>query len=310
MATAFLFPGQGSQSTGMLHQLPAHKAVDLTMEEASTVLLKDVQELDTSAALGSTIAVQLALLVSGVAMARVLIEEVGRPEYVAGHSVGAFGAAVASKVLSFPDALKLVELRARLMETSFPVGYGMGVITGIPNNLIQQITEDMRCRGGEVFVGNINALQQTVISGSRDSINEVFRAVYVMGARKTEWLQVPVPSHCPLLESVSQRLDEALKDIPMIEPEIPYAANTTARLLYTAKAIRNDLVQSIVKPVLWFDAATMLYERGARLFVEMPPGSVLTNLASQAFPSARAVSSSTMRLDSLIYLLNTIDIIE
>jgi malonate decarboxylase epsilon subunit len=303
MSTAFLFPGQGSQSSGMLHRLPAHQAVDLTLTEASEVLQRDVFELDTPAALSSTVAVQLALLISGVAMARVLMQEGGVPDYVAGHSVGVFGAAVASSVMSFYDALHLVKLRASLMERLFPTGYGMGVIVGLDPWKVQQITEEFVSKGEEIFVANLNAAQQVAIAGKREGVVQALHAAHKLGARKAELLQVPVPSHCTLLEPVAKQVLDMMNLISMTDPQIPYAANTTARILHTAESIRNDIAQSIASPVLWHDATTILYERGTRLFVEMCPGHVLTDLACKAFPSARSVAAHGMRLDSLLYLM-------
>jgi malonate decarboxylase epsilon subunit len=302
MSITFLFPGQGSQASGMLHQLPVHKAVDTTMEEASTALQMDVLELDTSDAMRSTVAVQLALLISGVAMARILNQEMVNPSYVAGHSVGAFGAAVTSGVLRFQDALHLVKQRASLMEELFPSGYGMGVIIGIQPLRAHQIIEIVNRAGEKVFIANRNSSEQVTITGKLEGIEQALRLARESGARKAQLLQVSVPSHCPLLDPVAKMLGSAMEQISMEDPLIPYVANTTARLLYTAADIRNDLTQSVTRPVLWHDAATLLYERGTRLFIEMPPGHALSDLACQAFPAARSVAASRMRLDSIIYL--------
>ena len=130
MTVAFLFPGQGSQSAGMLHQLPQHAEVTRTLQEASDVLGRDVGALDNAESLRSTAAVQETLLIAGVATARALMAEQVRPVAVAGMSIGAFGAAVACGTLSFADALPLVRLRGELMQKSFPSGYGLAVIEG------------------------------------------------------------------------------------------------------------------------------------------------------------------------------------
>lgn len=128
MSVAFLFPGQGSQHQNMLHELPKHPEVERTIEEASNVLGRNALELDTKQALKSTVSVQLSLLISGVAIARVLKSEGAVPDIVAGHSIGSFSAAVVSGALEFLDAVSVVELRGKLMEKSYPLNYGMGVI--------------------------------------------------------------------------------------------------------------------------------------------------------------------------------------
>lgn len=303
LATAFLFPGQGAQSPGMLHRLPDHQVVKATIAEASSVLRTDALELDTAAALDSTVNIQLALLISGVAMARVLMHESESPAYVAGHSVGAFGAAVVSEAVSLRDALGLVQLRARMMEQAFPSGYGMGVISGCSPSQIRQLADEARSRGEQVFAANYNAAQQVVITGKLEGIGQVLRAAQNRGARQAKLLKVPVPSHCPLLEPVARRLEDALSRIPVSAPKIPCTANTTARLLQTADGIRNDLAYSVASPVMWHDAVTQLYERGTRLFIEMPPGQVLTSLAKQSCSSACSVASDGVRLDTLLYLI-------
>src|SRR3984885_3990737 len=128
MSISFLFPGQGSQSPGMLKRLPQHNAVEMTLREASEILSRDMSELDSEAALESTVSVQLSLFIAGVAAARTLEAEEVMPEAVAGLSVGAFAAAVVCGSLPFADGIAIVKQRAHLMETSFPSGYGMSAI--------------------------------------------------------------------------------------------------------------------------------------------------------------------------------------
>src|SRR5271154_3563394 len=155
MTIAFLFPGQGSQSAGLLHQLPQHSEVTRTIDEASAVLGLDSAALDTAEALQSTAAVQQALLIAGVATARALMAEQVHPAVVAGMSIGAFGAAVACGTLSFADALPLVRLRGELMETAFPSGYGLAAIEGLNEVQVEGIVERIGTAAFPAYVSNI-----------------------------------------------------------------------------------------------------------------------------------------------------------
>ena len=166
MTVAFLFPGQGSQSAGLLHHLPQHAEVTRTIHEASDVLGLDLDSLDNAEALHSTAAVQTALLIAGVATARALMAEQVHPAAVAGMSIGAFGAAVACGTLSFADALPLVRLRGELMETAFPSGYGLAAIEGLDEVQMEGIVERTRTAELPVYISNINAPRQIVVAGS------------------------------------------------------------------------------------------------------------------------------------------------
>ncbi|SCW31733.1 malonate decarboxylase epsilon subunit [Paenibacillus tianmuensis] len=303
MSVVFLFPGQGSQQTEMLHQLPDHPAIEATFHEASEVLKEDVYTLDSEKSLSSTIAVQLALLISGVAAARALQAEGASPDWVAGHSVGAFSAAVISNVLEFKDALQLVKLRATLMENAYPRGYGMGVVAGLHERRLFEIIQKEFTREEPVYMANLNAPQQITVAGAIAGLERVFASARLSGARMARLLNVSVPSHCPLLNRVSEELMVALERTALREPTVPYAANVNARTLKNAAAIRKDLALSVAKPVRWHDATTLLYERGARLFVEMSPGHVLTDLAAAAFPNARSISFSKSGLEDAKILI-------
>ncbi|MFC7395323.1 malonate decarboxylase subunit epsilon [Scopulibacillus cellulosilyticus] len=292
MGTAFLFPGQGSQYPGMLHDLPEHSIIEKTVQEASDVLKQDVLLLDTSEQLKSTVAVQICLLVSGVSIVRLLQEESAHPDMAAGHSVGAFGAAVTANVLSFQDALALVKRRGELMEQAYPKGYGMGVVLGMQEKQLSNILCQIHTPENPVYIANLNSSSQMTIAGELSALKKVFEAVKEVGARKVHMLNVSVPSHCPLLKSVSGELSKILDEVSLKHPDIPYAGNRTARPLRTKEAIKEDLASSVSHPVRWHEATTVLFELGARLYVEMIPGRVLTNLAKEAFPEARAVSVS------------------
>ncbi|MEW9503171.1 malonate decarboxylase subunit epsilon [Jeotgalibacillus marinus] len=287
---AFLFPGQGSQKPALLNDLSTCTAVENVLETATASLNESVFNFHSKESLASTKAVQLSLLTAGVATFKAFEMEGVTPDFVAGHSVGAFSAAVAAGVIEFKDALKIVKLRGELMEQAYPEGYGMGVVLGIERNKLQSLIADHFDAKYPVYMANQNAPDQLTISGALPGIQEVIDDAREKGARSSSMLNVRTPSHCPLLASVSHDLTEALHDITIHRPVIPYAGNRKARLLYDPIDIRLDLAESVSSAVQWHDASTVLYEKGARLFIEMPPGTVLSRLAAKAFPDARVLS--------------------
>jgi malonate decarboxylase epsilon subunit len=290
MTVAFLFPGQGAQSEDLLHHLPQHAEVTRTIAEASEVLGLDMHTLDNAQAQHSTASVQLGLLVAGVATARALTAECVLPGAVAGMSVGAFGAAVACDTLSFADALRLVRLRGELMQAAFPSGYGLAAIVGLDEVRVESLVERVRTAERPVYVSNINAPRQIVVAGSEAALSAVTTLAIRHGARRVDRLAVSVPSHCPLLQPVADRLTRAIAILPLRPPAMPYVSNRGGRALQDADAIREDLATNVAHPVRWYDTLEVLRELGATLFLEMAPGHVSTHLVVQLLPGVRAVS--------------------
>jgi malonate decarboxylase epsilon subunit len=290
MTVAFLFPGQGSQSAGLLHDLPAHPEVTRTLHEASSVLGLELDALDNAESLHSTAAVQQALLIAGVATARALMAEQVHPAAVAGMSIGAFGAAVVCGTLSFADALPLVRLRGELMQTAFPSGYGLAVVEGLNEVRMVDVVKQIRTAELPVYISNINAPGQIVIAGSDPALDAVMARARQQGARRAERLAVSVPSHCPLLQSIANRLVQAMASLALRRPSMPYLSNRGGRALYDAEAIRQDLATGVAHPVRWYNALEVIRELGAKLFIEMPPGHVSARLVTELFPDVRAVS--------------------
>ncbi|MFE4706147.1 ACP S-malonyltransferase [Peribacillus simplex] len=302
MKVAFLFPGQGSQKPGLLNELPDGNAVKEVLKEASETLNENVYNHHSKEALCSTKSVQISLLTAGIAGFKALEADGIMPDFVAGHSVGGFSAAVAAGVIEFKDALKIVRLRAELMERAYPQGYGMGVVIGMAADTLHSLVSQYFDGKFPVFVSNKNAPDQITLSGALSGIKIILNEAKVNGARSASLLNVSTPSHCPLLSSVSQELGEALDDIPFHRPLIPYVSNRGARLLFKPDDIRLDLAESISSPVQWHDASTVLYENGTRLFLEMPPGNVLSRLAAKGFPEARAMSISENGYDDCLFI--------
>jgi malonate decarboxylase epsilon subunit len=290
MSIAFLFPGQGSQSTGMLHQLLDHPEVERTLDEVSSVLGSDVRGFDSEEALTSSVSVQLALFASGVATARALIEKDAEPSVVCGLSVGAFAAAVVADVLTLEDAVELVKLRAEKMVELYPTGYGLSAIIGLTESQVSSIVEAVTTDQDLVFLANINAPLQTVIAGSDGGMERVLERARRQGARKAERLHVSVPSHCPLLQSVADLLQHRFSTLRLKKPKLTYVGNVNARAMRTPELIASDLANNIAHGVRWHDATTVARELGCNLFLEMPPGHVLTDLANENLPGVNALA--------------------
>ncbi|WP_287878454.1 malonate decarboxylase subunit epsilon [Aquitalea sp.] len=299
MSVLFAFPGQGSQQAGMLHHLPDHPACHATLQTAATVLEQPPTALDSATALQSTVAVQLCLLIAGVASARWLQQQDIRPQMVCGLSIGAFAAAVCAGVLDFADALRLVRLRAQLMEQAYPHGYGMSAITGLKLPALQTLLDRVQAEGFPVYLANINAERQLVVAGADDGLARISQLSLQAGAARCQRLVISVPSHCCLLAQPADELQQALRDIPLQAPALDYLSANAARVLRTPAQIRDDLAGNMARTVHWHDTARLAWERGARLALEMPPGSTLTHLLHPVFTPGEAMAVADSRLDSL-----------
>lgn len=304
MMLACLFPGQGAQSPGFLHRLPAHRVVNETVDQASTALSVDVLSLDTSEALRSSVAVQIGLVVAGVASARRLANEGFDIALCAGLSVGAYAAAVTCGALAFEDALALVKKRAELMETAYPRGYGLAAIDGLTEHEVEALIENMaREHTTRVYIGNVNAPRQIVVAGAEEALEAFNARALQTGAHRAKRLAVSVPSHCELLAAQSDELLAYAATIPFRPPRALYIGNRRARALRTPDAIREDLSTNMRYTVRWFDALSAIVELGATVFVEAPPGQVLTSIAQIAYPDVPALSACAMpddRLDAVL----------
>ncbi len=300
--TLFTFPGQGAQIPGMLHSLSQTIPCQSWLDRASAVLGENVLELDTPDALKRTRAVQLCILIAGVACADWLIRQNMVPDFVGGLSIGAFPAAVTSGALDFADALKIVSLRGELMENAYPHGYGLSAISGLLEKDVQPLIEAVSVPDNPVYLANYNAADQFVIAGTEDAMMQVLDRAREKGATKTDRLAVAVPSHCPLLSYAAQQLYETIKTIPFKRPAIAYLSGSTGRVLWQPERIADDLAFNMARPLYWANAMTAAYERGVRLAVEMPPGPVLTGLAKRVMTDGEAVSVQQEGLNTILRL--------
>jgi malonate decarboxylase epsilon subunit len=302
MSVAFIFPGQGSQFPGMLHQLLDHPAVVRTLDEISRDLQSDVRTLDTERGLEFTVDVQIALLAAGVATARALMEQHVDPVAVSGLSVGAFAAAVTAGVLPLQDAVELVRLRAEQMMKLYPSGYGLSAIVGLNESQVTKIVKAATSIQDPVFVGNINAPRQIVIAGSNVGMDRALDEARRQGASKAVRLHVSVPSHCPLLQPVADLLGKRMSSVNLTAPRMTYVGNVNARAMRTKEMVARDLVNNIAHGVRWHDATTVLEELGCSLFLEMPPGHTLSDLAQANLPGIHSVPVDASVLPKVLRL--------
>ncbi|CAI8893785.1 Malonyl CoA-acyl carrier protein transacylase [Pseudomonas sp. IT-196MI5] len=299
MSSLLVFPGQGAQRPGMLARLPRE-----TLNEASDLLGEDVTSLDSAEALQSTRAVQLCLLIAGVAASR----QLGlTPDYVAGLSIGAYPAAVVAGALGFSDALHLVSLRGELMQQAYPQGYGMTAIIGLDLAAVEGLLARVHSAQMPVYLANINADNQVVIAGSDTAMKAVTELAKGCGAGLAKRLAVSVPSHCPLLEVPAQRLAEAFAKVSLHTPKIGYLSGSRARPLVKPEALRDDLAFNMCRIVDWRGTVQSAYERGVRLQIELPPGAVLTGLARRVFEQGTVIAFDGARLDTLQALMREED---
>ncbi|MBV4413625.1 malonate decarboxylase subunit epsilon [Enterobacteriaceae bacterium YMB-R22] len=295
MKILFTFPGQGTQRPGMLHNLPC--AGD-TLEQARHTLGDEVDTLDTPDALKHTRAVQLSLLIAGVAWARELERPGIVPDMTCGLSIGAFPAAVVAGALRFDDALRLVAQRGELMEQAYPHGYGLTAIMGLAQEQIEPLLEN------GVFIANLNAERQIVIAGSDECMARVARRALGKGASSVRRLAVSVPSHCALLDEPASRLKQAFAGVEMMRPRCEYLSASTARVIWQPERIADDLALNMSRTVRWHEAMAAAEERDVGLAIELPPGGVLTSLTRQAVTREEAVSLERSGVEVAVHMAN------
>jgi len=280
---AFVFPGQGSQSLGMLAELGAQQSVIIdTFAEASAALGYDLWALTQQGPeeqLNQTDKTQPAILAASVALWRLWQAEGGaRPAFVAGHSLGEYSALVAAGSLPFADAVKLVELRGQLMQQAVPAGQGgMAAILGLDDaDVLAACTE--AAQGEVVSAVNFNAPGQVVIAGSAAAVERAIEACKAKGAKRAMALPVSVPSHCDLMRPAAERFAASVEAIAWQAPQIPLVQNVSAAVVADLDTLKRDLLAQLYSPVRWVESMVVLGDRGVTSLVECGPGKVLSGL--------------------------------
>jgi [acyl-carrier-protein] S-malonyltransferase len=283
MSLAFVFPGQGSQSVGMMHALAAEfPVVKQTFAEASQALGKDLWQLveqGPEEQLNQTEITQPVMLAAGVATWRAWLAANGpRPQTMAGHSLGEYSALVCSEALDFAEAMKLVADRARFMQQAVPAGQGaMAAILGMEDDAVRKLCE--QAAQGEVLDAvNFNSPGQVVIAGTATAVARAVEQAKAAGAKRAILLPVSVPSHCRLMHPAAQQMAGRLQQAEIRRPRIPVIHNTHVQAESDPQAIRNALVRQIESPVRWVETIQKMTADGVTRIVECGPGKVLAGL--------------------------------
>ncbi|CCN84862.1 malonyl-CoA-(acyl-carrier-protein) transacylase [Vibrio nigripulchritudo SFn27] len=283
---AVVFPGQGSQAVGMLAELgEQHEVVKNTFAEASDALGYDLWALVQNGPaedLNQTFRTQPALLASSVAIWRVWQEQgLAAPEVLAGHSLGEYSALVCAGVIDFKEAIKLVELRGRLMQEAVPAGTGaMYAIIGLADDAIAKACEEA-AQGEVVSPVNFNSPGQVVIAGNKDAVERAGALCKEAGAKRALPLPVSVPSHCALMQPAADKLAEALEEIEFSAPSIPVINNVDVATETDPSKIKDALVRQLHSPVRWTEGVEKMSEQGIEKLYELGPGKVLTGLTKR-----------------------------
>jgi [acyl-carrier-protein] S-malonyltransferase len=280
---AFVFPGQGSQSAGMLNQLAAdYPEVKQVFEKASFVLGKDLWRLVSEGPeeeLNQTQNTQPVMLAAGVAVWEIWCKRCAvRPAWMAGHSLGEYTALVCSGAIFFEDAVKLVATRAALMQEAVPQGDGaMAAILGLDDDKVKDVCANA-ANDEIVSAVNFNAPGQVVIAGHATAVNRAVSLAKDAGAKRAVLLPVSVPSHCSLMKPAAEKLEQYLHDIVISSPKIQIIHNADVETHNAPELIRTALKEQLYQPVRWVESVNLLSRNGVSVFVECGPGKVLTGL--------------------------------
>jgi [acyl-carrier-protein] S-malonyltransferase len=285
MKFALVFPGQGSQSIGMMTAYGGNPVVRATFDEASAALGRDLWQLVTEGpaeALNLTVNTQPLMLTAGVAVYRLWLEKGGRiPNMVAGHSLGEYSALVAAGVLRFSDAVPLVELRAKAMQEAVPAGEGaMAAILGLDATAVTEAC--VECAQGQVVEAvNFNTPEQIVIAGHAAAVQRAADAAKAKGAKRAVMLPVSAPFHCSLMKPAAERLRQKLADLSLSAPQVPVVNNADVACLSEPQEIKDALVRQAASPVRWVETMQTMANHGVSHVYECGPGKVLAGLVKR-----------------------------
>ena len=291
---AFLFPGQGSQAVGMgkaFHDASA--AARAVFDEANAALGFDLRRVmfeGPDSELALTANTQPAVLTASVAAAAACAERGLKPALAAGHSLGEYSALVVAGALSLRDAVVIVRKRGEFMQEAVPVGTGaMAAIMGLTLDVVEAVVRDA-AQGQVVEVANVNSAQQIVIAGHKAAVERAVALVKDRGGRKSVLLPVSAPFHCALMSPAAERLAAELAKVTVRDPKIPVVRNVDGGVTRTAADVVPFLLRQVASPVRWTACVQALAAEGARAFVEVGPGRVLTGLAKRIVEDVPAVS--------------------
>jgi [acyl-carrier-protein] S-malonyltransferase len=291
---AFLFPGQGSQAVGMGRAFyESSAAAKRVFEEANDALGADLTRVmfeGPEGDLALTATTQPAVLTASVAAAAACAERGLTPALAAGHSLGEYSALVVAGALRLADAVRVVRRRGEFMQAAVPVGTGaMAAIMGVGLDVVEQVCAEA-AKGEVVDVANVNSEQQIVIAGHKTAVERAVALVKDRGGRKSVLLPVSAPFHCALMAPAAERLAAELAAVKVSAPAIPVVRNVDGGVTRSAADVVPFLLRQVASPVRWTACVQRLAAEGARAFVEVGPGRVLTGLARRIVEDARAVA--------------------
>ncbi len=291
----FVFPGQGSQSVGMLKELSElYPVIKNTFAEASEVLGYDLFDLvmnGPAEELGKTYKTQPALLTASVALYRLWQEKSSlKPAVMAGHSLGEYSALVCAGVIDFKDAVKLVKLRGEFMQAAVPAGVGaMAAVIGLADDVV--IKACAEAAGAQVCSAvNFNSPGQVVIAGNKEAVDKASEALKAAGAKRVLPLAVSVPSHCALMKSAADELAKELAKVEFRVPSVPVINNVDVAKVTDADSIRDALVRQLYSPVRWVETVQSASAEGIKTMIEVGPGKVLSGLIKRIDKEVNAIS--------------------
>ncbi len=285
MQFALVFPGQGSQSLGMMNAYGDSSVVRATFAEASQALGRDLWQLVAEGPaedLNQTVNTQPLMLTAGVAVWRLWLDNGGaQPALLAGHSLGEYSALVAAGVLSLQDAVPLVELRAKAMQEAVPAGTGaMAAILGLDASAVDKACAEA-AQGEVVQAVNFNSPEQTVIAGNKAAVERAAEMCKTAGAKRAIMLPVSAPFHCSLMQPAAEKLRQRLASVSLSPARIPVINNVDVASVDSADAIRDALVRQAASPVRWVETMRAMQARGITHVFECGPGKVLAGLVKR-----------------------------
>ncbi|MDF7672927.1 acyltransferase domain-containing protein [Lactobacillus sp. ESL0701] len=297
MRALWLFSGQGNQFAGMLANVTPE------LKEHVEQLL-DLKLLDTIEGYQDSVQLQVSIALLQVYQINQLMAAGIKPDLVAGHSLGAFAAAYAAGAIKQDDLFHVVKHRAGLMQDAYPSGYGMGVVVGLTREQLALIVKKVNTRKGPVFLSNQNAANQTCLSGKLTGIDQVLRLAKQNGAVLAQRLQVPVPSHSPLMKKVAGQLQQEISQITISKPHCRYLANYSGRSVRQEKFIAADLSSNLIHPVYFEEMINVASDYQPEVIINFAPGAPFKTILREKFGDLYQINLNQTSIADAVYLLN------
>ncbi|MBA2648568.1 MAG: ACP S-malonyltransferase [Legionella sp.] len=294
--TAFVFPGQGSQTVGMLADLiPKYSIITALFSQASEIVGYDLLQLvlqGPEEKLNQTEHTQVAMLTADVAVFELLMQQaVPMPQWMAGHSLGEYAALVAANAMSFTDAVVLVRSRAQVMQQAVPMGQGaMAAIVGLSDDEVSVLCKQASLKSELVSPANFNAIGQVVVAGHTQAVERLIQLAFDANARLARIIPVSVPCHCPLLREAAEVFADSLEKTPLRSPSVSVVSNVDLSIYQSAEHIRNNLQAQLYSPVRWVETIQLFKNKGIDFIIECGPGKVLNGLVKRIDKSLSIIS--------------------